>query len=1128
MENANTEFDNVANAAIDGTPQKKARRQHPDEAAERLYAAWLSLLPSLVPDYLVYLRAAQRRIGGASVNEEFSCQRQTCMVEATSITCLYFDLKSGLFPTAPSLPRVAVSIDLLDFYFALFERSADAITALAGALKSLYQRRGFPILNEKGEPVQDPFRRGIGYAVQWYDCLRGKVENLVETAIDDSLSKIHSSKASQLSRDNIPSLRDQSGEIYTIEPCDRILQKRCPACFGGTRFGRNFDKQGGDVHVAIDATFSQRHNVAAGDNPWFHEPRYFIPKTQVDAVGDRIAAARKSPPRKYSSNVPDSAVDECEKSFEAADEKKAKTHGVKFDDTGLMALVCRHDIVLFLANVDSPGEQQKYGIALLEHFVSLLPPEATVAVFYDIGCVLDRSLHLYDILAPEIVERLVFATSVMHAYGHQWSCQLVYNPRLREGLGLTEGEGTERVWSKFRRLIGVTRTSGRSRRIWYLDRHADAINATAREELGNWHRSRLRNGVEARSAKADQELFQLQIPIPELREQWKLQRAAQLSLKNHAPARLKRELDKVLSLQTDLDEIAKHVASMQANIASPDINPQAHSCLESLKKSHGRTMDKVEALYASLNVPDEFPQLQGLPLPFVQTLLMARDLKINIRKRAIGSFFEWDKLDRAAGGRDQPLGTKLHQQTRKAISKRTPALLTAIRKFNGYCDNLKTLREKDCNIPLPTHLPTELGALREDPSLLTDVWIAPAKTDAPSPPWLEDANVRRGIRAMLAKDRCLEERRRLGDEADNLCRWYGNELAAVELALRTASFDHIAFLLEQRKAELLLLQARWRTPLASELRFASQTKEASRIAEALSGMAQPRPLHWVSFPIQDGQDGDDRPDPEDAYFEPSETVLAHDTISQLVEGDTSVDEALALPRQSRPAITNPDARRVLPRLDPTLRPIVFAPDDLDRLRQPEAWLNDDCINGCMELLAQHFGTDRVVGGDPAFLSSYAMASQRGGQSDDEQVWRVNHIARYWEKDVWLVPVHKWDGHHWELAIVYFRSCRIAYFDSFGMRTSWEDEAKTVFKLIFRLNRLAEERGYTPRSLEGEWAAYPLLKEPLQTNSYDCGVWILACASAILRGYQVVRISEQEISRFRSRLYTMCLLMTSSE
>lgn len=44
---------------------------------------------------------------------------------------------------------MAVSIDLLDFYSALFDRSADAVTALAGALKSLYSRRGFPILNNK-------------------------------------------------------------------------------------------------------------------------------------------------------------------------------------------------------------------------------------------------------------------------------------------------------------------------------------------------------------------------------------------------------------------------------------------------------------------------------------------------------------------------------------------------------------------------------------------------------------------------------------------------------------------------------------------------------------------------------------------------------------------------------------------------------------------------------------------------------------------------------------------------------------------------------------------------------------------------------------------------------------------
>ena len=58
-------------------------------------------------------------------------------------------VRNGLFPTSPLQPRLAISIDLLDFYFAIFERSADAVTALAGALKTMYSRRGFSVLNAK-------------------------------------------------------------------------------------------------------------------------------------------------------------------------------------------------------------------------------------------------------------------------------------------------------------------------------------------------------------------------------------------------------------------------------------------------------------------------------------------------------------------------------------------------------------------------------------------------------------------------------------------------------------------------------------------------------------------------------------------------------------------------------------------------------------------------------------------------------------------------------------------------------------------------------------------------------------------------------------------------------------------
>ena len=42
--------------------------------------------------------------------------------------------------------------------------------------------------------------------------------------------------------------------------------------------------------------------------------------------------------------------------------------------------------------IDMPGEQQKYSVALISHFISLLPYQANVIVLYDVGCVLAHSL----------------------------------------------------------------------------------------------------------------------------------------------------------------------------------------------------------------------------------------------------------------------------------------------------------------------------------------------------------------------------------------------------------------------------------------------------------------------------------------------------------------------------------------------------------------------------------------------------------------------------------------------------------------------------------------------------------------------------------------------------------------
>jgi len=109
--------------------------------------------------------------------------------------------------------------------------------------------------------------------------------------------------------------------------------------------------------------------------------------------------------------------------------------------------------------------------------------------------------------------------------------------------------------------------------------------------------------------------------------------------------RLKKELDAVLALQANIDTTVRAIQSVKAVIEKENISDDTLGALGSLEQMHDRLMIKVDALYASLNVRDKFPELNGVSLDFIQILLLARDLKINIRKRAIGSFFEWDKLD---------------------------------------------------------------------------------------------------------------------------------------------------------------------------------------------------------------------------------------------------------------------------------------------------------------------------------------------------------------------------------------------------------------------------------------------------------------------------------------------------
>ncbi|KAG2067433.1 hypothetical protein BDR04DRAFT_1213631 [Suillus decipiens] len=128
--------------------------------------------------------------------------------------------------------------------------------------------------------------------------------------------------------------------------------------------------------------------------------------------------------------IPMSVLDGCSESFVAADEKCEKASMHFFADTGLMALLCRHDWVLWLINMMSASEKQHYSLTLVKRLFDHLPPDMMVGLLYDIGCQLECSCWNFGI-------------SVFHAYGHQWPCQIVYHPRKHAGFGLSDGEGCD-------------------------------------------------------------------------------------------------------------------------------------------------------------------------------------------------------------------------------------------------------------------------------------------------------------------------------------------------------------------------------------------------------------------------------------------------------------------------------------------------------------------------------------------------------------------------------------------------------------------------------------------------------------------------------------------------------------
>ncbi|TFK58292.1 hypothetical protein BDN72DRAFT_782285, partial [Pluteus cervinus] len=596
------------------------------------------------------------------------------------------------------------------------------------------------------------------------------------------------------------------------------LRERCPLCFGGEFPPTNLSGSVScsydeyisvltphnlrpDAIVCVDACFTQKRNKGPRDPQRNHPDSVFISEETVHDMQEFVAEVRtnsttKSRPTKRTRHegeleeddvyegplkVPKSILNGCEASFTAADETREKASTKFFDDTALMALLCRHDRVLWLANMRSAGEKQHYVLVLLEMLFQHLPLSFTIGLLYDIGCQLHRSCIKWGFLG-NYLHRITFGISVFHAFGHQWPCQVIYHPRKCVGFGLSDGEGCERFWHSISKLISVLRVSGYHQRLYTLDTQIHHLSGGSLKRLGHWLERRTLH-CRTRRAVAEKAIQECGHSDLVLREEWDNQVAAQTAL---MPRRSKNQgktaVEEVIRLRKAVDTAAARVRELEEQLISEKSDGYVHALstleIHSAKESRRRLQRQLGEKEDRLGVKQNAELSELINNPFLALRMNAYALKIRLRERLRSRKFELDPVERTV--RKSANHRKLTTHTESSIQRRDPTIKQIARSYNKLCDEMKALalqnKAPEGSI-CPSTIPTEgLFSLDVDDAIWDDAGLTDSTYTTP-PLWLSNEGVRSGIKAILERDRCLEEEIRLRHERRAMQSWFHEEWA---------------------------------------------------------------------------------------------------------------------------------------------------------------------------------------------------------------------------------------------------------------------------------------------------------------------------------------------------------------
>ncbi|KAI6140563.1 hypothetical protein BKA82DRAFT_4331884 [Pisolithus tinctorius] len=412
----------------------------------------------------------------------------------------------GLFACSPISPTLAVDLQVLEFMRKLFVWLTPNTTAWCEALESFLDVQGYKLHN----------------AYHWYTVLTMYMEDHITGLVHTSQTSVQQDTRSQLSD---------------------YLCAHCPLCFGGVN-GKFIDanliltSKILDCIVCLDACFTQKqtNKDSAGHEPSNPTNTVFISESEVKAMEIFIEKQRSLPSDHHHSSH--------QKQGDSFEDGMRVPISVLDGYTGLMALLCHHDHVLWLVNMTSAGEKQHYALVLLKHLFEHLPTTTTVGLLYDIGCQLEHSCCKWKLLDEGILSRLKFGISVFHAYGHQWPCQIVYHPCKCVGFGLSDGEGCEQLWM-----------SGYHQRLFVLDNqicHFDKKSFTA---LGQWLNKKW-SLCKSKKTMALGALHALHVDMQTLQEEW----AAQSKKKGTE------QLALILALEKSVQNHQSHVDQLEIDL----------------------------------------------------------------------------------------------------------------------------------------------------------------------------------------------------------------------------------------------------------------------------------------------------------------------------------------------------------------------------------------------------------------------------------------------------------------------------------------------------------------------------------------------------------------------------------